>query len=137
MIVVDTGPLVAALAATDANHARCTAFFDSYAGDLIVTPYIVNEVCYLTERDLGSKAEAAFLRSVARGELQQVDPLSTDLDRMAELVETYADFPLGAADASVIALAERLNITDIATLDHRHFRAVRPQHTPAFTLLPA
>ncbi len=55
---------------------------------------------------------------------------------MTELVETYADFPLGATDAAVIAVAERLGITEIATLDHRHFRAVRPRHTQALTLLP-
>ena len=55
---------------------------------------------------------------------------------MTELVEVYADFPLGTTDAAVIAVAERLNITEIATLDHRHFRAVRPRHSNAFTLLP-
>jgi hypothetical protein len=55
---------------------------------------------------------------------------------MAELVEIYGDFPLGTTDASVIAVAERLNITEVATLDHRHFAAVRPAHCDAFSLLP-
>ncbi|MDI3421937.1 PIN domain-containing protein [Streptomyces luteolus] len=48
----------------------------------------------------------------------------------------YADFPLGSVDASVVAVAERLGLTEVATLDHRHFSAVRPSHVPAFTLLP-
>lgn len=61
---------------------------------------------------------------------------AADLDRMAELVETYADFPLGLVDASVIAVAERLGAADIATLDRRHFSVVRPAHVPAFRLLP-
>nr|WP_322761411.1 PIN domain-containing protein [Frankia sp. Cr2] len=61
---------------------------------------------------------------------------TTDLDRMADLVDRYADFPLGGADASVIALAERLGVTEIATLDRRHFGVVRPKHVEAFTLLP-
>ena len=56
--------------------------------------------------------------------------------RMAELVETYGDFPLGLVDASVIAVAERLNADAVATLDHRHFSVVRPRHLPAFKLLP-
>jgi len=63
---------------------------------------------------------------------------------MAELVTTYADVPLGttdAADAAVAAdavavVAERLSISEVATLDHRHFHAVRPRHAEAFTLLP-
>jgi predicted nucleic acid-binding protein len=55
---------------------------------------------------------------------------------MAELVEQYADLPLGTSDASVIALAERLDVTEVATLDLRHFTIVRPRHVQALTLLP-
>jgi predicted nucleic acid-binding protein len=55
---------------------------------------------------------------------------------MAELVQAYLDLPLGIVDAAVIAIAERLRLTEIATLDHRHFGVVRPSHTRAFTLLP-
>jgi uncharacterized protein len=58
------------------------------------------------------------------------------LARTAELVRTYADLPLGAVDASVIAVAERLNLTDVASLDRRHFTVVRPKHVNALNLLP-
>jgi predicted nucleic acid-binding protein len=55
---------------------------------------------------------------------------------MGELVEQYADFPLGGTDASVIALAERLDAPVIVSLDRRHFGAVAPRHRAAFELLP-
>lgn len=55
---------------------------------------------------------------------------------MSALMQHYLDFPLGAVDASVVALAERLGATTIVTIDHRHFRAIRPAHVEAFTLLP-
>ncbi len=55
---------------------------------------------------------------------------------MGELVEQYGDLPLGTADAAVIAIAERLDIAEIATLDRRHFTVVRPRRVPALTLLP-
>ena len=55
---------------------------------------------------------------------------------MAELVTLYADLPLGAVDASVMALAERFNALEIATLDRRHFNVVRPKHVSALKLLP-
>jgi predicted nucleic acid-binding protein len=55
---------------------------------------------------------------------------------MAELVERYADFPLGGTDASVIALGERLEAATIVTLDRRHLGAVVPRHREAFALLP-
>jgi uncharacterized protein len=51
-------------------------------------------------------------------------------------VARYDDLPLGTTDASVIALAERFGVEEIATLDHRHFRVVRPSHIESFTLLP-
>jgi uncharacterized protein len=56
--------------------------------------------------------------------------------RTADLVDQYADLPLGMVDASVIAIAERLGATGIATLDRRHFTVVRRRGT-GFTLLPA
>jgi uncharacterized protein len=55
---------------------------------------------------------------------------------MADLVVQYGKFPLGAADASVIAVAERLEVTRVATLDHRHFRQVAPTHCVALELVP-
>ena len=55
---------------------------------------------------------------------------------MAELTERYADLGLGGTDASLVALAERLGLTTLATFDRRHFTVVRPAHTPGFTLLP-
>jgi len=55
---------------------------------------------------------------------------------MGELILQYADFPLGAVDASVIAVAERFGVARVATLDRRHFSVVKPTHVPALTLLP-
>ena len=59
-----------------------------------------------------------------------------DWQRVAELIVTYADLRLDAADASIVALAERFNLTAIATLDARDFRVVKPAHCEALTLLP-
>lgn len=55
---------------------------------------------------------------------------------MPIVVDTYADLGLGLVDASVIAIAERLKVTTIATLNHRDFTVVRPAHCEAFELLP-
>jgi predicted nucleic acid-binding protein len=51
-------------------------------------------------------------------------------------VKVYADLPLGAVDASVVAIAERLGVKEIATLDRRHFSVVRPRHAEAFSIVP-
>lgn len=53
------------------------------------------------------------------------------------VAERYADNGWGLADASLVVLAERVGTTDIATLDERHLRAVRPvSGSDAFRLLP-
>ena len=98
---------------------------------------IVAEVCYMITRyRFGPAAEAAFLRSFARGELVVGNLVDEDFERMAQLVEQCDNFPLGGSDASVIAIAERRSITTILTTDRRHFAAVRPRHVDAFELLP-
>jgi len=137
VIVCDTGPLVAAMNADDKHHDACRSLLESEPGPLIVPAPILTDVCYLAASRLGPRAEAAFLDSLASGELQLEATTTGDLARMAELVWTYADFLPGAADASVIAIAERLDVRRVATIDYRHFRVVRPRHCDALDLLPA
>lgn len=139
MIVCDTGPLVAAALSNDDHHRECVDLLTGLhlAGRQILVPGpVVAEVGYLLGREAGTRVEAMFLRSLADRELQSADLSTTDYQRMAELVDQYGDLPLGTTDAAVIALAERLRVSEVATLDRRHFTVVRPRHVAAFTLLP-
>jgi uncharacterized protein len=139
VIVCDTGPLVAAGDRDDQDNRACTDLFTGLhlaQRTILVPGPVVAETGYLIARVSGPPAEARFLRGFTDGTLTAVDLQVADFERMADLVLAYADFPLGTTDAAVIAVAERLDITEIATLDHRHFRAVRPTHIQAFTLLP-
>lgn len=78
---------------------------------------VIAEVGYLLARDADSSVESRFLRSFKTGFLDIVSPTADDLVRAAELVEQYADLPLGTTDACIVALAERLNITELVALD--------------------
>jgi uncharacterized protein len=86
---------------------------------------------------VGPHAEVTFLRSFGDDGFHVAEHEDPDVSRMAELVERYQDPPLGIVDAAVIAIAERLRLAEVATLDRRHFSVVRPCHVSAFTLLPA
>jgi predicted nucleic acid-binding protein len=97
---------------------------------------VITEVAYLLATRLGWQPEVRFLGDLAAGNFALEPVHAADLLRIAELVARYHDLPLGTVDASVIAAAERTGITDIATLDHRHFGIVRPSHTKALNLLP-
>ena len=85
---------------------------------------------------LGVEPEVRFLGDLADGAFIVESVATGDWLRIAELVARYRDLPLGAVDASVVTTAERLGITEIATVDHLHFTAVRPSHIEAFTILP-
>lgn len=134
LAVVDAGPLYAAADADDQDHLACRAALAREDLRLVVPAMAVAEATYFVGRRLGAAAEALFLRGV--GELDVEGPSREDLARMAELVDEYADFPLGGTDASVIALAERRDASAIVTLDRRHFAAIAPRERQAFELLP-
>jgi predicted nucleic acid-binding protein len=134
LAVVDAGPLYAAADADDQDHAASRDALAREDLQLVVPALVVAEATYFVGRRLGATAESAFLRGV--GQLAVECPTREDFQRMAELVEQYADFPLGGTDASVVSLAERLNAKAIITLDRRHFAAVAPRHCKSFELSP-
>lgn len=102
----------------------------------MIPALVLAEAAYLVERALGPQAEAVLLRSLADERFRIEPVLPADLLRMATLVEQYGDLPLGATDAFVVAIAERLGLDTVATLDRRHFTVVRPSHVHALTLVP-
>lgn len=97
---------------------------------------VVAEACYLIDRQLGPEAEALFVESITNGDLEIEHLSEEDWRRIVTLIRQYASLPLGGTDASVVAVAERLKVQRIATLDHRHFRVVRPDSIGYFELLP-
>ncbi|MDP9847261.1 type II toxin-antitoxin system VapC family toxin [Streptosporangium lutulentum] len=139
MIVVDTGPIVAAAIRNDRKHDVCVEVFNQFRRErreLLVPSFVAGEVSYMLGKIGGAKVEAGFLRSLRSGVFHLVDLIDDDLARIADLVERYADLPLGSADASVVAVAERFRIPEVFTVDNRDFSVVRPAHVAAFTLVP-
>lgn len=102
----------------------------------MVPALCVAEVAHLAASRLGVRTELRFLEALIAGSLFVEQLYPADLARAAELVAIYRELPLGTVDASVVAAAERLGATAIATLDRRHFVVVRPAHAEAFELLP-
>ncbi len=134
LAVVDTGPLYASLDRDDDDHERCVAALQRTDLQLVIPVLVVAETSYLAGTRLGAGVEAQFVAALAALEVEV--PAPEDWTRIAALVDRYADFPLGATDASVVALAERLDAEIVITLDERHFRAVQPAHRETFRLLP-
>ena len=135
-LILDTGPLLAGLDQADPDHERCAALISGATEDLVVPGLVLAELDYWCRKRLGVEAWLVFLDDLVSGSYRAEHPSDVDLRRCRELERTYADLGLGVVDASVIALAERLGEEKVATLDRRHFAAVRPEHVAALALLP-
>lgn len=135
-IIADTGPLYALVDASDAWHERVITWWRANRQAVIVPVTVLPEVCFLLQTRISHEAELAFVRAVADGEFV-VEPLEdADIDRAAEVMERYGDASLGFVDASIAAIAERVDARDVLTTDRRHFSVVRPRHARGFRLLP-
>lgn len=132
--IVDSGPLIASAIASDPDHKACLEALRTPGLHLVIPALCVAEAAYFIGSRGGARPEAVFLRGLRDFDVRAPEP--DDWERIADLVEQYADLELGATDASVVALAERLRTDLVVTLDHRHFRAVRPAHRDALRLLP-
>lgn len=134
-LVVDTSVVFGALDRFDPNHDACAATV-SFGATVVMPAPILVEVDWLARSRGRRGAVATLLAGVLDGSTLVANLDETDYARVADLVERYDDLPLSLADASVIAIAERLEQDTIATLDRRHFSVVRPLHIDAFTLVP-
>jgi predicted nucleic acid-binding protein len=135
-LLLDTGPIVAALNAKDPDHEPCAALLRD-TDDLLIPAPVLVEVDYWLGKLAGPRVWSDFVADIERGAYRVVHTSDDDLKRAAELEATYNDLDLGLVDASIVALCERLGHTTLATLDRRHFSIVKPRHCTHLTLLPA
>jgi predicted nucleic acid-binding protein len=139
MILCDAGPLIAAAVETDLDHHACVELFTGLRlanRELLVPSVVVAEAAFMIQKYGSPEHEALFVDSLANGDFVVIEASPGDYRRAAELMRQYAGFPLGAADATVLALAESLGVIEVATLDRRHFESVRLRHAEYLTLLP-
>jgi uncharacterized protein len=134
LAVVDAGPLIAAFDPREASHARCVEILRSRRHRLVIPTLVIAEVCHLIGERLDARREVAFVRGLRAFEVEAPTPDEWPL--IADMVERYADFRLGTADASIAVLADRLDTDLIVTLDRRHFSAIRSPRGRSFRLLP-
>lgn len=136
-VVIDTGVLLATADADDDWHERSASALEGRrpAQRLLPIPVAVEAAWFIAAR-LGAHAENVFIASVAAGDFEMIDLTPTDWARCAALTRQYLDLGLGLVDASVVATAERLGITTVASIDRRDLLVVRPAHCDAFELIP-
>jgi len=133
-VLVDAGPLVALLDRSDAAHEACVGALKTLRDPLVTVWPAFTEAMYLLG---GSWAGQRALWSRLETEALALAPLDeTDAPRMRQLMEKYRDLPMDLADAALVRVAERESLTEILTLDHRHFSVYRSGRRRRFSIVP-
>lgn len=127
MITLDTSAVFALLNRRDPAHRQTRKILDDDPGPAIVPAGILGEITYLIEDRLGLRVLQAFLDDLESGAFA-FDCGDRDWSRIKQLVRRYSNLPLGAADASVVACAER-NQGAVLTLDRHDFSIVAREGT--------
>ena len=136
MILLDTSGLLSALDESQRHHRECATLLAEVSPPLLLSPFVLAELDYLLMRHVGQHAQSALLDEVARGTYQLEPFTAVDIARAKELIDQYADLKVGLADASIVVLAEQHGVTEVLTLDERHFRAMRVERRKRFRVLP-
>ena len=135
-LIVDSGFLVALYNAEDTFHRRASRFADQNTENWVVPDVVLPETCYLFRRDFGYYGVQRFLDYFWRLDAQPASLTRSDIDRVRDIANTYADAEFDIVDCCIMALAERLNIRRIATFDRRDFSIFQPRHCDFLALLP-
>ena len=130
MIVADTGAMLALLDSGDRHHAAIRELYEDRPDRWVLPWAILPEVDYLVRSELGARAQEAFLADVADGSFPIEHGKHEDLVRAHAINRKYRSLALGLVDAVVMAIAERVRAEAIATLDLRHFGAVKIVGSP-------
>jgi predicted nucleic acid-binding protein len=134
VILVDAGPLVAVVDASDALHARCVSALREIGEPMgTVWPAVTEALDLLLDVPGGQHAVLEMLR---RGVVQLLPLGQDDVPRVQELMRKYRDRPMDLADATLVRVAERDGLDRVFTVDRRDFGLYRIGSRKAFRIVP-
>lgn len=122
-VLLDSGPWLALFHGADRQHGRMVEWLrrEGSAIHLVSTWPVLAEVCCF----LRAETKQRVLARVARGGVEMVDPSAEGLALMERIIRRFADQRPDLADASLLAVAERRGLDEVATLDVRDFSIYR------------
>ncbi len=135
-ILLDASAVLAAADQSDLNHRAALSWFGRVSEPLMIGALTLGEVDLLLQRELGLRASLALLESIASGAVRVIAPTVADLARAAELMRETVEYRPRLADAVLVATAERLRITRVASFDRPPIAIFKPHHVRALDLEP-
>ena len=134
--IADSNFVYALYNANDIHHQDAMSFLSQNTEVMLVPVVVLPEVGYLIVRDIGHSGMQTFLEYFMELDIQLEAVGMEDLARVRDIVSAYADARFDIVDCCIMAIAERMDITRIATFDRRDFSIVKPRHCEFLELLP-
>lgn len=113
--IIDTGPIKALFDEKDKYSLPIRNFFKSYAGKIFTTLAVVTEVSYMLDEN--KYLQLGFIEWIKDGALKIVEINNDDFLLIHKYMLKYKDTPMDFADASLVILANKLNLNRIISLD--------------------
>lgn len=135
-VIVDSSFLVALTSAKERHHTDCVQVAQRLTSGLIIPITVLPEATFLIKKRLSHRAMRAFVGKMQSPQWHIENVTTEDFERTKNVLDIYHDAKLDFTDGTIVAIAERMNIDTILTLDRRDFSMIRPLHTDYFTLLP-
>ncbi len=120
-VLLDTGIVYAYYDRSDRWHERARTLIMAEQRGLILPAPVIPEIDHLLGIRLGAKSRQTFYAGIVEGAYLVVDLPRTAYARVADLNRQFDDLALGFVDAAIVALAETLGLSRVATTDRRHF----------------
>lgn len=130
-IIIDTGPLVAAINRKDRFHPWVVQQLSNIQMPLYTCEAVVSEACFLLQMVYG--AQQALLAWLNQGLLMIDFQLSAEVAAVRALMERYESVPMSLADACLVRMVELRPNSTVLTLDTDFmvYRINRNQPIPA------
>jgi uncharacterized protein len=132
-VLVDAGALIALLDRDDAEHERCVEALKGIRDPLVTVWPALTEAMHLLADT--PRAPDALCDLIVDDAVRLFDLEAPDFRRMKALMQKYRDLPMDFADAALVCVAEREQLTRIVTFD-RDFEVYRLPRRARFTVLP-
>lgn len=135
-LIIDSSFLVALYDVGEVRHQRAYDLAERNSEAMLVPDIVLPEVNFLLRRNLGYKNSLNFFDFFESRFVRLLPIQLDDLARVYEISQQYADARLDLVDCCIMAIAERLGVTRIATFDRRDFSIFQPSHCDYLELLP-
>lgn len=135
MILIDTGPIVALFDKDDRRHSLCLDILKEMRDPLLTTWPVLTECFYLL--NFSWEVQDRLWLFILRGGIHIHAIEKEDILHCRHLMKQYGDLPMDLADATLVAIADALDLSKIFTLDYKDFSIYRFKGKKRFTLIPS